>query len=238
MGFYRGPKIVTDGLILLADPANDKSTGGGVNMSDILENYTNSLQNTGEMSINGDPSFLTNTGDGGTSRYTRTAGDINWATTNFSFCTWAKRPNFTDSKQGRIFDLLKAGNGHFRLTLDATPDLNFRPTAGGSTDLVSGGSAEVAKWYNITVTKSGITSGGSADYVLYINGESVATNTSSALVTDANFTYIQTMNSNDDDDGSTITWNGDFGPFLVYDRVLNSDEVLQNYNSLKSRFNL
>ena len=41
-----------------------------------------------------------------------------------------------------------------------------------------------------------------------------------------------------DDDQTNISWDGDFGPFAVYNRVLTAGEVSQNYNALKSRFGL
>ena len=49
----------------------------------------------------------------------------------------------------------------------------------------------------------------------------VASNTSAALVTDVNFNYIIIMRSPDDDQGNTVSWDGDFGPFAVYNRVFN-----------------
>ena len=41
-----------------------------------------------------------------------------------------------------------------------------------------------------------------------------------------------------DDDNANISWDGDFGPFSVYDRILSTTEVAQNFNGLKSRFGL
>ena len=32
--------------------------------------------------------------------------------------------------------------------------------------------------------------------------------------------------------------NGSLGPCMMYDRALNSNEILQNYNTLKGRYNL
>ena len=71
---------------------------------------------------------------------------------------------------------------------------------------------------------------------MYNNGVQVATNTSSDLITDSAFTYIRIMRSPDDDQGDTVSWDGDFGPFFIYNKVLTTKEVFQNYNSLKSRF--
>jgi hypothetical protein len=71
---------------------------------------------------------------------------------------------------------------------------------------------------------------------MYNNGYSVASDTSTSLVTDGNFNYIRIMRSADDDQGDTVSWDGDFGPFAVYNKVLTAGEVKQNYNALKHRF--
>ena len=70
---------------------------------------------------------------------------------------------------------------------------------------------------------------------MYNNGVQVASNTSSALTTESAFTYISLLRSPDDDQ-TTISWDGDFGPFSVYNKILSAAEVAQNFNALKSRF--
>lgn len=237
MGFFRGPNIILDGLILYADPANIKSNEGGINMADLMGNYSDQTLTPTEMTIEGDPKIITSTGDGGNFRFLRTAGNIDWATTEWSVSAWGLRDTST-ANESRMWDLMNVGNGHLRLTLDSVPDLNFRPTAGSSNNLVSGGISQTGNWYNIVITKSGTESGGDADYVMYNNGYSVASNTSAALVTDVNFNYIVIMRSPDDDQGNTVSWDGDFGPFAVYNRVLTAGEVKQNYDGLKTRFGL
>lgn len=237
MAILRGPSIVYDSLILLADPANPKSNGGSATMDDIYGTWSDNVDSSSSLTLSSsNPKHLTNDGNGGSIRYSRSPY-INWALTNFTFCCWGKRTNYSDSRQGRMFDLTNAGNGHMRLTLEATPSLIQRPTAGGSSTLISGGSTTAGNWYNITVTKLGGESGGTAAYKLYINGVEAASNSSSSLVTDSNFTYIRIMRSADDDQ-TGISWLGDFGPLLVYDTVLSADQVLQNFNAYKSRYNI
>ena len=232
---YVGPDIVDQGLILYADPANLKSNEGGLNMADMTGTYNESILNSSEMSIGGNPKFITSNGNGGMFRYLPSNSVyVNWATTEWSISVWGLRDTSTDSKT-RMWDLSNAGNGHLRLTLSSTPNLNFRPAGGGSSDLVSGGSSTTGQWYNIVITKSGTTSGGSATYVMYNNGVQVASNTSSALITESAFTYISLLRSPDDDQ-TTISWDGDFGPFSVYNKILSAAEVAQNFNGLKSRF--
>lgn len=237
MAILRGPSIVYDSLILLADPANPKSNGGSATMDDIHGTWSDTAQGTSSLTLSSsNPKHIINDGTGGSIIYSRSPY-INWALTNFTFCCWGKRTNHSDSRQGRMFDLTNAGNGHMRLTLAATPSLVQRPSAGSGSTLISGGSTTAGNWYNITVTKLGGESGGTAAYKLYINGVEAASNSSSALVTDSNFTYIRTMRSADDDQPS-ISWLGDFGPLLVYDTVLSADQVLQNFNAYKSRYNI
>ena len=234
---YVGPDIVQDGLILYADPANLKSNEGGLNMVDMTGIYNEYIYNSSEMSIGGDPKFITSNGGGGNFRYLPVNSVyVDWATTEWSVSVWGLRDTSTDAKT-RMWDLSSAGNGHLRLTLDSVPDLNFRPAGGGSGDLVSGGSSTTGQWYNIVITKSGTTSGGSATYVMYNNGVQVASNTSSALITESAFTSIWIMRSPDDDQ-TTISWDGDFGPFSIYNKILSAAEVLQNYNAIKGRFGL
>ena len=237
MGFYRGPNIVTDGLVLYADPANLKSNEGGLHMADMMGIYNESISNASQMSIGGNPKFITSNGGGGQFQYYPASGGgglIDWATTEWSISAWGLRDTSTSNKI-RMWDLSNVGNGHFRLTLGNVPDLNFRPAGGSSDNMVSGGSSVTGQWYNIVITKSGTVSGGSATYIMYNNGVQVASNTSSALTTESAFTYITLMRSPDDDQVN-ISWDGDFGPFSVYNRPLSSSEVAQNFNGLKSRF--
>ena len=233
-----GPNLITDSLILYADPANVKSNEGGVLMADMKANYVDDTFTPAQMSIGGDPKVITSNGDGGNFRYYPAGGSgslIDWATTEWTISCWGLRDNST-AKENRMWDLLNAGNGHLRLTLDSVPDLEFRPAGGSSYNLISGGTSTTGVWYNIVITKSGISSGGDANYVMYNNGVQAATNTSDDLITSSAFTYVTIMRSPDDDQGNSVSWDGNFGPFSIYSKVLTAAEVLQNYNALKSRF--
>jgi len=116
--------------------------------------------------------------------------------------------------------------------------LQFRPVAGSSTNiLTSSTSFDDNTWYNLVVTKEGTSSGGSADYVMYLNGVVVNTATSSVLETSSNFTQYKLMRSADHD--STFTsWLGNFGPFHAYTKALSAAEVSQNFNALRGRYGI
>lgn len=224
------PHIITEGLDEVIDAGDPKC----LTASDSIQGRINQLSNVRSGSgITFSNGVTNSTGAGGNFSWSRS---INWAETSFTFSGWGNRDDLDDDKEGRIVDVLNAGNGHLRLTLKTNPDLRFRPTAGGGNNLVSATKTiNAGEWYNLVVTKSGETSGGSANYALYLNGEQIGTNTSSALVTDSNFTKYRLMRSADDDQ-SSISWLGKYGPFYSYTRALTEAEVLQNYNALKGRF--
>tara|TARA_A200000159_G_scaffold161331_1_gene183066 strand:+ start:1063 stop:1758 length:696 start_codon:yes stop_codon:yes gene_type:complete len=230
MALSHSPKIVTDGLEALIDAGDPKCLTASDSITTRIYDQGNVRSGSGITFSDGETN---STGVGGNLSWPRS---INWAETSFTFSGWGNRDNLDDDKEGRIVDVLNAGNGHLRLTLKTNPDLRFRPTAGGGNNLISATKTiNAGEWYNLVVVKSGETSGGSASYVMYLNGEQIATNTSSALATDSNFTRYRLMRSADDDQ-SSISWLGKFGPFYSYTRALTASEVLQNYNAQKGRF--
>ena len=232
MALSHSPKIVTDGLDEVIDAGDPKC----LTASDSIQGRINQLSNVRNGSgITFSDGVTNSTGVGGNFSWTRS---IDWAQTSFTFSGWGNRDDLDNDKEGRIVDVVNAGNGHLRITLKTNPTFIFRPTAGGGYNLVTATQTiNAGQWYNLVVTKEGQTSGGSADYVMYLNGEQIATNTSSALVTDSNFTRYRLMRSADDD-SSNISWLGKFGPFYSYTRALTAVEVLQNYNATKGRFGL
>tara|TARA_R110000772_G_scaffold39677_1_gene93079 strand:- start:706 stop:1404 length:699 start_codon:yes stop_codon:yes gene_type:complete len=232
MGTAYQPTIVTEGLEALIDAADPKCLTASDSITTRVYNTGNVLTGSGITFSDG----ITNSaGTGGSFFWTRS---INWAQTSFTFSGWGNRDDLNDDREGRICDVLNAGNGHLRLTLQTNPTFRFRPTAGGVSDLVTAThTINAGEWYNLVITKEGETSGGSASYVMYLNGVQIATNTSSALVTDSNFTHYRLMRSADDDYNS-ISWLGKFGSFYSYTRALTEQEVLQNFNATKDRFRI
>ncbi len=226
------PKIVTNGLDALIDAADPKCNTA----SDSITTRVHSTGNVrGGSGITFSDGVINSTGLGGSLTWPQS---INWAETSFTFSGWGNRDDLNDDKEGRIVDVLNAGNGHLRLTLTTNPSLYFRPTAGGGNNLITATQTiNAGEWYNLVVTKAGETSGANANYTMYLNGEQIATNTSAGLVTDSNFTRYRLMRSSDDDQ-SGISWLGKFGPFYSYTRTLTEAEVLQNYNAIKSRFEI
>lgn len=90
-------------------------------------------------------------------------------------------------------------------------------------------------WTNATVTYNG--SSQRSGIVLYANGLTGSTNDDGS--TSISNTTITAANCQiGARDGTEQPFNGSIAYVLVYNRVLNASEVVQNYNALKGRFGL
>ena len=234
MGTNYSPKIVTDQLVTVVDVASKKCySGSGSTVTAFINGNTDS---DAKLSFSGSPLHIVNDGSGGELEFSQST---NWATTSFTFSAWGQRNGLSDDREGVMCDQLLAGNGHLRMCLFYPyPKFQFRPVAGSSTTiLTSSASFDDNTWYNLVVTKEGTTSGGSANYVMYLNGVVVDTATSSVLVTASQFSQYKLMRSADHDSTST-SWLGNFGPFHAYTKALSNKEVAQNFNAIRGRFGI
>lgn len=220
MGFYRGPKIVTDGLVLYLDAANPKSyPGTGVVWNDLSGNGNDGIL------ING-PSF--NSGNGGSimfdgvNDYIRVTNNPSLAPNNFTISVWVIR-NF-----GRtILSLSNDSSGAFKLySFEVTTSFiaKLRTTDNDYSITTTLPSQNI--WYNYVSTYNGNT------FSLYVNG--VLTNSTPASGTiDLGSANLNIGNKNTID-GEYI--NGKISNFILYNKPLTLTEIQQNYNATKSRF--
>ena len=224
--------IVTDQLAIAVDVSSPRCLAG----STVKALINGNSDSDAKLSFAGQPLYIVNDGSGGELSFSQST---NWATTSFTFSAWGQRNGLSDNREGVMCDQLLAGNGHLRMSLlYPNPKFQFRPPAGSSTNiLTSSSSFDDNTWYNLVVTKEGTTSGGSANYVMYLNGVVVDTATSSVLVTSSNFTQYKLMRSADHDSTST-SWLGNFGPFHAYTKALSNKEVAQNFNAIRGRFGI
>lgn len=98
------------------------------------------------------------------------------------------------------------------------------------TNVASGGSQSWNIWTFRRLTNSSTRS-------ISKNGSTLTTNTNAAANIDLNSTAVD-LGSSDEYGGNSSTWNARLGGFIVYNRGLSDTEILNNYNSLKSRFGL
>jgi hypothetical protein len=219
MGIAGGPNMIEDGLVLALD-ASDKNSypGSGTTWFDLSGNnnnttlynsptYTNNNIHTFNFDETDDYAKVNNTGILSTTSYTKIA----------SF-----RPESSTA------NIISGGSdGQHAFWMGATSNtLNSGHNGAWTTVSYSPGDM-LNKWWIGAVTFS-TTSG----WVLYLNGEQVATSLSTVTFTGGNTVRIGAYT-----DASNL-FDGDIANVFIYNRVLSSQEILQNYNAQKSRFNL
>lgn len=149
----------------------------------------------------------------------------------FTFSAWVNPTNAGENTFGRILDkttTTDSGSGVF-LYMNNNPVVTIQIDNGTQiTSTVD--SVPYGNWTNVTVT---VTSGGAV--VIYINGESNATGTTSApsLITTSNLLTIGNRSGATD-----RSFNGSISAVSIYEAVLAAQEVRQNYLATKSRYGL
>jgi hypothetical protein len=226
MSFSHSPRIVTSGLVLALDAADQNSyPGSGTTWADMSGNgYTGSL-------ING-PTY--STGSGGTIVFD---GVNDQAITNynasglqtFTAIAWIKTTNTT----GYNF-VFSAGSFNsptiagFGLVINGT---TFYFDHCSVTNVTS---YSVPTIYDGVWRQVGIYRDASNNAGIIINGSLVASVSYATSFTNSNFAIGSRPGG--------VTYNPFFGGSIsnsqLYNRALSSSEIQQNYNALKSRFGL
>jgi hypothetical protein len=235
MGFFRGPNIITDGLVLALDAANTKSyPGSGTTAYDLSGNL-----NSGSL-VNGTGFSISNQGAwdfDGTNDYIRVNSISNPVNvSDFSVEAWIKL-DVIPTQNPRIVSLGGDASNYFNLATyggnsPGTYDTFwFEVKKGGN---YYGGFHNTGRkyvidtWYHLLGTFDNSTNTAK----LYINGVSVtgggvgggAPNVFSTLL-------IATSTTSP---GEVI--NGLIPVIRYYTKILTASEIQQNFNALKSRF--
>lgn len=232
MSLHHSPRIVTNGLVFCVDPANIKSyPRSGNTWKDLSIKQRN-------VTLYNSPTFQSSNGgiltfDDLSFQYgeTATAEDISIWTVD----CWAR---FTKTLSGKVSSII-TGQYNLATKLNFSIGINeatsfYRISAGffdGSWRIASGFSPDLNKWYHF----AGVYNGSTLKF--YVNG-----------ILYSSLSYIGTPQSGgtfrifrrwDDAANSTINFlKGDIGPVRVYNIALTDDQILQNYNAIRGRFNL
>ena len=230
MAIGYNPNVVTNGLVLCVDAANNKSySGSGTAWNDMTLSGNNGTL------ING-PTF--NSGNGGSivfdgiNDYSSFPTGFISSLTSFSVDSWFY---WTDNGNwSRIFDFGTGTNVYTYLTPSSdNAKVRFAITVSsfGSEQRLETSKFTSNTWNNVVITLSGTTGR------MYVNGSLVQTNTGMTL----NFSSL----------GSTALnylgrsqWSSDpylsgrISKFSIYNTALTADQVLQNYNAFRGRFGL
>jgi hypothetical protein len=221
MGFSRGPKIVTDGLVLTLDAGSKKSySGSGTTWKDLSGNGNNgtlvngvgySGSNLGSLSFDGVDDYVT----------------VNNFNVNNSITVEGWFNVITSSWAPIIGNWNSNGNGDsWLLTKNSSNKMSFYVRFNASTGDVINEIQETTNgvWqqyvgvfnnFNLSLYKNGF----------LVNSKSTTTNT---LHQNSLQIWLGRF--------STFYFGGNIGNCKVYNRALTAQEIQQNYNALKSRF--
>ena len=225
MSFDNGPRIVTNGLVLALDAADRNSyVSGSTTRFDLSGNSNNGTLTNG-------PTF--NSANGGSIVFDGVNHYVNISTTpnltnplticafvNTSFITGSNQIIYGPSANGSD-NWLSVNNNRVQLNATQTGDVNNFSITGTTT-------IEANKWYYITgIVNNNITS-------VYINGVFEVSSSIQAFTAGG---WNSTARIGQRATGQ-FPFNGSIAYVHGYSRALSATEIAQNYNAIKSRFNL
>ena len=244
MAFHYSPNIVTEGLVLYLDAANNRSyISGSTIWNDLTPNLNNGTlingptfnsANGGSIVLDGvDDYFITPTG------LTPTLNITSQITLDIQIKSTALAN--ASSADGLICKGLSTdlNSGVYELGLIQSGGTNypyFRMRIGSSTPLYQPTSIPINlnQIYNIMCTYNG------SIMRIYINGQESGSGlaTSGLIQTSAQqlsmgVRYVHVINA-----GFDSYFSGNIYSTRIYNRALSPTEISQNYNSIKSRFGL
>jgi hypothetical protein len=233
MSFHYSPNLVTNGLVLCYDPANTKSFVSG---STTLFDLTSS-KDDGSL-ING-PTFNSENGGSivfdGTNDLVQGSGISN--ITSFTISIWFKMtgPGSTGGLTNTYYNsLFGINSGNKRILVSTSANTGITE---GRILVQMGGSNYFSDTTGLTVTNSWnnvVYTFSPNIATLYVNGN-IQTTQSNPSVTfpDANI-YLGAYNN----PITAYAMKGNISQTLVHNRALSTAEVLQNYNTTKTRFGI
>ena len=223
-GSWRGPNIVKDGLLIYLDPSSPNSYYQlqlGTTLKDISGNGNNG-------SLINSPTFSTTVGNmftfNGTNQYINCGNTSPLQITVGTVSAWVRATSGNSGYRGII---TKQNAWGLFLLNNVFVCFDWGNGVPRSTGITIGNST----WYNVAMTFTQTIGTPSNNVILYLNGLPVLTttvkhssHTASIQLAWANFT------------GQYLI--GDIAQGMVYNKVLTATEILQNFETTRSRFNI
>jgi hypothetical protein len=233
MGLIHSPRIVTDGLVLCLDAANSRSyPGTGTTWTDLKGTHDGTLTNGAAFSSDNRGCITCDgTNDhvvlGGTG-----AGTAIASSQELTVMYWIR---FASVSKQDALEFGSSNNEVLRLGLDSDNTLSFQTRGGGRQHTVGTSQTISAnQWYHFTGSWKASTTP-----IIYIDGEIVATsNTTCAGCPVTSISNFDSLNKyiGLHVGGPGHYLNGDITCINLYSRQLSADEILQNYNATRGRF--
>jgi len=218
-----GPNIIEDGLVFAVDAANKKSyPGSGTTWSDLSGNGNEIELINGPTFDNANGGSIVFDGTNDFAREITYNGPVITLNGPLTLSGWFNYDNYSSNS---TLGLVNGANAI---------QMGCRGGSGtiwkyGGVALVRYNEPPVGTWFNSTLTLEGSTA------ISYVNGELDSTNLSASPQTVALASIVMSSYTTG---GSAERFAGKLTNITLYNRVLSSTEVLQNYNALKSRFGL
>ena len=229
MAIYKNtPPIVTNGLVLYADAANRQSyTSGSITWNDLSgNNNSGSLTNGPTFSTFGGGSIVF---DGVNDFINMSSTPLFNFTSDLTLNTWIYNVSSSNGL-GLITKGPEFGNFDYDymlyITTNSTSLSLFKKNSAGVGESLSIGVTLLNRWVNICVTKQGTTTR------FFING---VLNSTQNFVDGSIRTSPNLLNIGR---GWNSAFAGNIPITQLYNRALTAQEVTQNYNATKTRFNL
>ena len=228
---YTGPHIVTDGLVYALDAANSKSySGSGTSATDLTGDSTSTTLINGVGYSSNDLGYFDFDGIDDKINIAYAAQP---ATSGITVIAWVY-PDEDATTGGRTRGSAWGGPGAMYLGL-------WPNSSAGSSSLhaavqtTSGrpgiftGTIFTNQWSMLSMSYDG------SNTKTYLNGELIATASQTGNVASGTAYHVGTYANLGD---SNHNWPGRISHATMYNRGLNATEIQQNYNAIKSRYNL
>ena len=231
MGVLYNSRIVTDGLILCVD-AGDKMSypGAGTVWTDLSKQGNNGTLTNG-------PTFDSANGGSivfdGTNDYVSITRNSSITPNYISVCGWIKinskssnqfllaLPRSTPGTDGASYMM------YYSLSLNGFVAY-ARTDSTGTIQTTSTFSPDTGRWYFLCMTSNG------SNLILFIDGEFEASLSFSSVLEYSGSAVLR-IGSYDNQGTPTYT-NGNIALTQIYNRALTPDEIKQNYNATRGRF--
>ena len=233
-----GPKMVTNGLVLHLDVANQRSYSQTETVIKDLtenqrvgsfENATFSSEYRGVLDFNGTTAYMVsnNTGLGG-----------HFSGTSESHFTWVypRSEGVIVTELGQ--PVINVGWHATNIAINSSGQFLFSTWHKSLTNYISSSAYSFNQWYHVGWTYNGTTMFG------YVNGVLVGSVALTRTVPWLNNVYqdlfygVMAPDNTIIPTGPSVAGDGLFAIFSVWNRALSTDEVLRNFNVFKNRFGI
>jgi hypothetical protein len=234
MAVLYSPRIVTDGLVLYLDAANIRSyPGSSTTWTDLSGNGNNgTLTNGPTFSSGNNGSFVF---DGVNDNASATGAGITDYSQPFSMGVWFyidPAATWANGYRSNIYSIAGSYSGQYGLFKFSSDTFGMQLRDADSTIIATVAGNSKGIWYYLISTWNG------SILKLYRNGELVSTNSAGGITgaPDTSSLWIGGARAFSGNTGNF--YQGNIAKCEYYNKQLTDSEVLQNYNSTKTRFGL